>query len=164
MSIQPQTKVDIYDPSWPSDWDWPEQTGYTPDTVGRAWTEVCNSGVFWRSLFPYPTAWEDLKFLSKLRDKHDIYFVTTRPGKTAKAESEVWLEAHGFLKPTVIIAQDKQKFCAAVDIDIIVEDKPANLFGHDETIFPILFKRTWNSKYWNTFKSVDSIREALNGL
>lgn len=162
--INPTVKVDIFDASFPVTWGWPKHYGYTAEDQKKAWTEVENSGLFWRSLHPYATAWDDLEFLQNQSRKHDIYFVTSRPGKTAKDESEQWLVGHGFKLPTVIISHDKQAFCAAVKANIIIDDKPDNLFGHND-VKTALFRRPYNDDFTTAFSmNVNSFREALKDV
>lgn len=162
--INPTVKLDPFDAGFPSIWGWPKAYGYTAEDEQKAWTEVCNSGMFWRSLHPYATAWDDLEFLQNNSRKHDIYFVTTRPGATAKDESEQWLVGHGFKLPTVIISHDKQAFCASVKANIIIDDKPDNLFGHND-VKTALFCRPYNKDFREAFTmNVNSYREALKDV
>lgn len=166
MKIQPELKIDIYSSAYPAVWDYPKHYGFSAETINAAWTEVKNSGLFWRSLFPYMTAHKDIWELSKARWVHDIYFVTTRPGKTAKAETEEWLRANGFENATVVICYDKPILCEAMKIDLIVDDKPENLWMEYGGCRRALFKRPYNKEHWSdtSLMLVDSVREALNAI
>ena len=164
MKINPTIKVDYLAADFPTEWDWDKAIGFTYADREAAWTEIKHSGLFWRSLFPYPTAWEDLSTLYDLRKQHDIYFVTARPGLTAKQESEEWLRGHGFPGATVIIAIEKELIVNAVKADCIIDDNPKNLLYQTNTK-TILFKRPYNKLYWNSFnQTVTTVREALDGL
>lgn len=164
-SINPTVKLDPFDTLFPSVWDWPSHYGYSADDEIKAWTEVRNSGVFWRGLFPYATAWEDLELLNSKRDAWDIYFLTTRPGKTAKMESEAWLAQHGFKNPTVVISGDKQLFCEAVTASMIIDDRIDNLMNQSGAVKTALFKRPYNEGYRGIFNmDVSSLREALKDV
>lgn len=162
--VNPVPKVDIFDSGFPAIWGWPKHYGYSSEDEDKAWTEVKNSGMFWRSLYPYVTAWDDLEFLQSLSKKHDIYFVTTRPGNTAKDESEQWLIGHGFKRPTVIISYDKPLFCAAVKANIIIDDKPDNM-REANGVETMLFCRPYNVAEQGSFsRNVNSYREALKDV
>lgn len=163
--INPTVKVDIFDSAFPVVWGWPKHYGYSPEDEDKAWTEVKNSGMFWRSLYPYATAWDDLEFLQNQSRKHDIYFVTTRPGKSAKDESEQWLAGHGFKLPTVVISGDKAEFCKSVKADIIIDDKPENLYEQPFNVKTALFRRPYNAHVEGVFNlDVATVREALRDV
>jgi uncharacterized HAD superfamily protein len=163
--INPQVKLDYLDPNFPTCWQWPQFYGYSNADEQMAWAEAKNSGVFWQSLFPYPTAWKDLEFLQSRRYFHDIYFVTSRPGRSAKQETEEWLKGHGFPSPTVVIssAHLKHKFCDAVGADVMIEDKPETLLDLNHHTQTMLIKRPYNVGYWDYFnKTGESVREVLD--
>lgn len=154
--------VDIYDPSFPVCWQWFEHYGWSDETIQKAWTEVKFSGSFWKFLHPLPNAYEDLKFLNAIQKYHDIYFVTNRPGPTAKQETEEWIAGRGYLNPTVVISGKKELFCQAADIDIIIDDSVDNLLKIKSGTKTILFKQPHNKAHWGYFGgTVNTIREAL---
>ena len=152
------------DPEWPDRWAWYDQA--TPSAVLGAWGEAQNSQMFWRYLFPYPTAKKDFQTLNTARDQgHDIYFLTTRPGKTAKRETEEWIYWQGFCKPTVIITKDGTKHLVteSIQADMIVDDKPANLYGHHEGCKRFLIDRPYNREAkFGYGQRVSTVSEALN--
>lgn len=161
MKIEPSIKVDPYDHSWVTRWEFDEI--YPEHVRKQAWTEIENSGGFWKYLFPYPNAQEDLRALEKLGKQHEVYFLTKRPGATAKWESEQWLRGNGFEHPTVVLCEHKANFCYACDIDLIVDDRPENLIGYiGDRTKRYLFRRPWNRDRWEKFKCVDTVRGALN--
>lgn len=162
--IDPRVKFDVTSPAWPDRWDWWDHV--EKGVVEKAWTEVKNSGLFWKSLFPYTTSWDDIKKLNSIRRDHDIYFLTKRFGKTAKAETEEWLYGHGYMNATVILCDEKPEFCDACNIDILIDDRPENLnvfFGGmvEYSWKCYLFKRPYNIEYWHKMNSVTTVREAL---
>ena len=160
--VAPTVKLDVFDPRFPAVWGWPAHYGYTGDDEEKAWREVIHSSLFWKALFPYATAIADLEYLNQLQSKHDIYFVTTRPGDTAKQQSEAWLRGNGVDNPTVVICGAKAAFCTAVHADIIIDDKPENLLNQSYKVQTALFKRPYNEGYWDYFnKTVSTVREAL---
>jgi len=160
--------VDLYSENFPAVWNWFPHYGWHPETTARAWAEVRECGFFWKLLQPYPNAYEDLKHLSNLSKTNDIYFITNRPGKTAKAESEEWLASRGIVNPTVIVSDKKGLVCKGIGIDIAIDDSPDNLldiFASSHATKCILFKRPYNVGYWSYFwGTVTNVREALNGI
>jgi hypothetical protein len=60
----------------------------------------------------------------------EIIFLTKRPataGATAQVQSQKWLEAKGFLLPSVFVVQgNRGRIARALDLDIVVDDRPEN--------------------------------------
>lgn len=163
--INPSVKVDTLAPTFPPVWEWPQHYGYGELDIKKAWIEAENSGSFWSTLHPYTTAYADLDCLNGLRSRHDIYFVTNRPGPTAKQESEAWLGLHGYTGATVVVSGRKGEFCEAVGASLIIDDMPGNLLTQWSEVQKALFKRPYNKTYWNYFtKTVETVREALDGV
>lgn len=158
--IQGTKLVDPYAEAHLNTWDWDKLAGYDYTTIEKAQVEVENSGVFWVSLFPYATAYEDFKALQNFDG--NLYFCTKRPGKSAKWETEQWLRGHGFKNPTVVIGENKLAFCESVGATMIVDDKPENLMGLED--IAVLFKRPWNAHWRGHVPEVNSYKEALNAL
>lgn len=133
----------------PPQWYYAEHFGYTKDEDTRAWNEMLSSPVYWRLLNPYPGVCE---FLHKLRQVNaEIYFITTRPGQTCKVQTECWLEAMGFYRPTVLIARgDKGGIARGLQLTHFLDDRPENCFDVHDT-FPtcatFLFSRRYNVNY-----------------
>lgn len=162
--INPGVIVDTTASSFPDCWGWPTRYGYSKDDESRAWAEVRHSGLFWKSLFPLPNGYADLEHLNFMQKQHDIYFVTSRPGATAKRETEEWLRGHGYDNPTVVICDStlKAKFVEAVGIQMVIEDKPETLLKMPFGVRTALVKQPWNKGYWGYFNAtVESVREAV---
>ena len=163
MKIDPTIKVDVFAADFPVAWSIEDYYGFSPETVDKAWAEIKNCGIFWKFLFPYPTAWADIEALNAAKRSHDIYFLTNRPGATAKRETEEWLRGHGFDRATVVICSKKQLFCEAAEIDVLIDDKVDNCWNHKSTR-TFLFKRPYNKEHWSAYSCVDTVREALDGI
>jgi hypothetical protein len=167
--INPQVKMDYMDSVFPACWGWPHYYGYSVEDERRAWQEVTTNGVFWGALFPYETAYKDLVLLYELQNKkNEIYFVTSRPGITAKKQTEEWLYGHGFPGATVIICESNRKaqLAAAIQADVMVEDRPETLMDLPLTTKARMICRPYNISYVNYFggKAFKSVREALDGI
>ena len=155
-------KVPYLEDFFPHCWEWPQYYGVPQEVIEKAWNEVRLCGTFWRSLPPYPTAWEDIRSLQRLATQgHWVYFVTTRIGKTAKQETEGWLWQHGMDGATVIVTDKKHLVSEAVKADLIVDDKPSNLLGHPTGCRLALMRRPYNIQEQGQFHSVSTVREAL---
>lgn len=165
--INPSVILDAAASDFPNCWEWPTRYGYSKEDESRAWAEVRHSGVFWKSLFPLPNGYADIEHLNFLQKNHDIYFVTSRLGPTAKRETEEWLRGQGFDNPTVVIcdSHNKADLVQAVKIDMIIEDRPETLLNCELGVIKVLVRRSWNVGYWNYFdKTVDSVREAVKDV
>lgn len=163
--IEPR-QVDIYAPDFPNCWNWPQAYGWSEDALARAWTEAKNCGYFWKMLQPYSTFYQDIQSIDKLRNEgHEIYFITSRVGRTAKLETEQWLGERGMGMPTVIVtshATEKGEICRTLNIDWMIDDSPDVLLNVSRSTKTAMIARPWNVGYNGYFnKTVNSVREAL---
>lgn len=135
-------------------WMQPSEYGYTREETSQVWESIKHDGVFWRSLSPYPgIATFLLRLSAHCQDGHnDLYFITARPGPTAKRQTEQWLapflrHADGPLTPTVLIAYDKGAVARALDLDVYVDDRFDNVVSAVK-LAPLttvcLLDRPWN--------------------
>lgn len=131
--------------------------GYTQEELDRVWVSIAHDRSFWQTLSPYP---DTALFLAKVAAScvnglNDLYFVTARPGRTAKQQTEQWLapflnNADGKLIPTVLIATDKATVAAALSLDIYIDDRFENAASTAErsrATTACLLNRPWNQKY-----------------
>lgn len=112
--------------SWPTVWYWDRAAGITKAQEKAAWDEITNTA-FWAELPILPEGRETLGELQALRFAgHQIYFITSRPGRFAKLLTEQWLRDHGFPGATVLIADKKGPLADGLQLDVFVDDKPEN--------------------------------------
>lgn len=124
-------------PQWPTLWDWDKSAlrshGYSDEEarniLSDIWDEVKEDPNFWGHL---PAMWGTYSLLQELTDiaraGHQVYFITSRPGRWAKHQSEQWLRQSGFdAIPTVLISFDKGLLAEGLKLDIFVDDKPENV-------------------------------------
>ena len=112
---------------WPTEWYYDRPEGVSAAHRSAAW-EVIKSTDFWGRLTPLEGALDSLQRLNILRATgHDIYFITSRPGKMAKFYTEEWLRLSGMQNPTVLIASNKGPVAQGLELDVFVDDKPENL-------------------------------------
>lgn len=132
-------------------WDYPEHYKYTKAETSAVWESIKSDDHFWETLPAYPDTEQTLTRLSGLDDNgYDIYFITSRPGKDAKHQTEAWLRHHGFLaRPTVLLSGAKGLCAEALTLDKYIDDRwencvDAQRFTGCETF---LLTRPWNIQH-----------------
>ncbi len=111
---------------YPPVWNWPEHYGYTKAEMKKVWDTIKNDPHFWLSLSVLSE--EDMRLAQELAEDihYDVYFITDRPGKCAKAQTELWMLNQLGLTPTVLISGAKGHIAIGLGLDVYVDDKPEN--------------------------------------
>jgi hypothetical protein len=96
----------------------------------QLWRHVSTVENFWEGL-PEIEAGAIARLASLAHERAwEIIFLTKRPrtaGATAQVQSQRWLEARGFLLPSVFVVQGSRgRIAKALDLDIVVDDRPEN--------------------------------------
>lgn len=96
----------------------------------KLWRHVQSIENFWETLREHePGAVARLAAIAAER-RWEVMFLTKRPataGQTAQVQTQRWLEARGFRLPSVFVVQGSRgKIAAALDISIVVDDRPEN--------------------------------------
>lgn len=96
----------------------------------RLWHHVQSIENFWEGLDELePGAIQRLAAIAIDR-RWEIIFLTKRPdtkGATAQVQSQRWLEAKGFMLPSVFVVQGSRgRIASALGLDIVVDDRPEN--------------------------------------
>jgi hypothetical protein len=96
----------------------------------RLWRHVETIENFWEGLDELePGAIQRLAAMAIDR-RWEIIFLTKRPdtkGATAQVQSQRWLEAKGFMLPSVFVVQGSRgRIASALGLDIVVDDRPEN--------------------------------------
>jgi hypothetical protein len=158
----------VQDPDWPSTWHWDRAAGVPLSVSAAAWNEVAHSLIFWVALSPVPGADDDLERLSEMDlEAHAVYFLTVRPGASAKLQTELWLKWRGIKMPTVLVAADATKhfLTRALQLDAIIDDKPDNLLGHQPRTRLFLYDQPYNRDYQSEeVERVYSVSDMLDRL
>lgn len=115
----------------PPCWNWPQHRGYSEEVVGEVWKQIIASPSFWNGLGPLEGASTLALVYEDLCRRHDLYFITARPGARAKAQTEEWLGYYiagmsGY-DPTVLISSDKGLCCKALKLDAYIDDNLDNV-------------------------------------
>lgn len=129
-------------------WNYPEHYGYTEAEMSTVWGAIEQSPRFWKSLPAYGDTIHAVKYLRELYALGaDLYFVTSRPGKTAKIQTEEWLRAW-FLPTTVLISSAKGLCSRALKFDAYIDDRWENAMDVATTgAKSVLIDRPWNIEY-----------------
>ena len=96
----------------------------------RLWQGVLDADNFWETLAETePGIVARLATLSRER-RWEVIFITQRPtsaGDPCQIQSQRWLARHGFELPSVyVIRGSRGKVAAALDLDVVVDDRPDN--------------------------------------
>jgi 5'(3')-deoxyribonucleotidase len=133
----------------PDTWYYPEKLGYKSDELNAVWLSINADLTFWRSLKPYAGTHDIIdKLTQRVWDGDDVYFVTARPSRNAKWQTECWLSSVGMTSPTVLIASEKGLICQALELDAYIDDRHRNVLSvsHTQTR-PFLLDRSWNRQH-----------------
>ena len=169
---------DVFDPPV---WDWPTHRGYEemfPGITKDVWTNIITNDNFWYSLAPMKGNVRALNMLVPLlEEKHEVYYITSRPGIRAKRQTEVWLYKHleyrrchglGTRMPTVLVVGPKAKGDMAkhLGLDIYLDD---NLDNVNDCMTKALKTRTYllnraynQSPYDDMLLRVDSLGQLFD--
>lgn len=151
-------------------WNYPEFYSYTDAEVSRVWRAIEDDASFWRDLKAYDDAREALGKLALLElGNADVYFVTSRPGQTAKEQTEAWLRMHGWDRATVLISSAKGAVAKALKLTHYVDDRDLNCVDVRDTspsTAVYVVDRPWNRNLQATDirrvpNAVDFTRELL---
>ena len=96
------------------------------------WSAVLKIRDFWTTLDEMePGAVARLAALAAER-RWDVLFITTRPaaaGNTTQVQSQEWLEARGFPRPSVYVVKGSRgRIADVLQLDAVVDDRPENCF------------------------------------
>ena len=94
------------------------------------WTHVTATENFWTTLAEAePGAVARLAEAAAARG-WEIIFLTQRPataGEPTQRQSQRWLEAHGFERPSVfVVSGSRGRIASALDLDAVLDDRPEN--------------------------------------
>jgi hypothetical protein len=94
------------------------------------WTHVTATENFWTTLAEAePGAVARLADAAATRG-WEIIFLTQRPataGEPTQRQSQRWLEAHGFERPSVfVVSGSRGRIASALDLDAVLDDRPEN--------------------------------------
>ena len=113
----------------------------------QLWARVREIQNFWESLREIePGAVARLAHAAAAA-RWEVLFITTRPpsaGDTTQVQSQRWLEAHGFERPSVfVVSGSRGQIASALTLDAVIDDRPENCLdvATDSRATPILVWR-----------------------
>lgn len=115
----------------PPCWNWPELRGYSTEVMQQVWAHIAASPSFWYSLAPTHELRTFSLLLRDLEHRHDLYYIASRPGTTAKRQTEAWLQrqlSYDKLQvaPTVLISSRKAEMARGLQLDCYIDDNLDN--------------------------------------
>ncbi len=147
---------DLFPKPWdgPSLWNWWAPLGYRRSESDAAWKAVQDRPDFWASLSPLAHAHVALTAVRQLQKASllDPYFLTTRPGPTAHAQSVDWLVQHGVPNPNVTLCASpdaKGLMARNLQLALVVDDHCENLIAvkMHSTARLVLYDQPWSTNY-----------------
>lgn len=131
----------------PTVWDWPVTCGVTPEEEAEVWRRIHHSREFWAALGDAPNFTADTcRALADISRFHDVYFITARPSRYAKHQTEQWLIRHG-LPPCALMTEHKGLAAKVLNLHVYVDDRPENVLAtvcESPTTRTYLQRRSWN--------------------
>lgn len=153
--------------TYPTTWNYALDAGMLPSDDKKLWAHIIQSPNFWYNLDPYPGVTPFLQWLSNLPNTADIYFITSRPGLTAKRQTEDWLETFGFCDQseeecsfaTVMISGSKGVLAKALDLTHYIDDRNENSLdvqSWSPSTKNYMLARPWN-RPWDGIPRIDNL-------
>ena len=126
------------------------------------WEELKSRWNFWVTVPPLVTA-DEIEALNRCIERHDIYFVTSRPrtrGLTVDKQTRLWLNSIGVRADYVLATKTgtKGRLANALDIELALDDYDANLIDLDNAGVKAVCRR-WSYNTWTP--AVDSLGEFI---
>lgn len=163
------TGKDLFPKEWlphvtpePPTWYYDKHYGYTKEESDVVWDSIRGDKLFWRDLDPLPGMKELCEVWPGIDAKHDVYFITARPGVQTKKQTEAWLRNQGIQGATVIISEQKGTVCQGLEIDTYIDDRPENYHAvewYARRTRPYLFRASYNTNEQRLCECVGSVRE-----
>src|SRR5262245_20248512 len=96
----------------------------------QLWTHVRSVENFWSTLKEIEPGTVARFSVAAQKYGWEVIFLTQRPasaGEPAQAQTQRWLEAHGFDLPSVFVVNGSRgKIAAALDLHAVIDDRPEN--------------------------------------
>lgn len=106
----------------PHCWDWFRDV-ISKDQEALIWARVKASPLWWYEV-PVLVSEEEVRRVQAADDRHDLYFVTSRVGETARSQTAAWLRRYFDVDdPTVIISNRKGDVAVGIDAHAAIDDK-----------------------------------------
>lgn len=117
-------------------WFFETTVGFDAEDVTKAWKAITADPLFWTKLRPMVETESALVTFNKVyQSGHEVYFITNRPGIAPHTQTMVWLMAHGFPTPTVLMSPEVNKqsmkghVAKGLSLTHFIDDKPENCWA-----------------------------------
>ena len=99
--------------------------------VDRLWRRVAATPNWWIDLPPYEPHQIARLYAQSRRGRWEVFFLTSRPlsaGDSVQLQTQVWLERHGFLMPSVLTtpAGARGEIARSLRLDLAMDDRLVN--------------------------------------
>ena len=100
-----------------------------------------------------------LDVLWKLSEKHNIYYITSRPDDV-KTATEMYFQKYGFPQNyNLTFTKDKSFWVKYYEIDLFVEDRDKFALELKDITNVVLVRQPWNEELWSDFANIRHIGE-----
>lgn len=106
--------------------DWDNWEGWSEETVSHVWKTIKDPQELFFYKVPSLIKRDEWMSLRRLVRNHDVYFVTSRVGVTAKHQTESWLYDYLEVSASVVVTANKNGFAKILKPDWSVEDNGKN--------------------------------------
>ena len=118
------------DPDMPAEQPTLQQLALNSSQLDQLWRIVLKIRNFWTTLEEMEPGGVAYLAAIAAERRWDVLFVTTRPssaGDTTQVQTQQWLEAHGFPRPSVYVVKGSRgKIAEALQLDAVIDDRPEN--------------------------------------
>ncbi len=108
----------------------PTRLQMTSRQQSRLWRHVAGIENFWETLDEIEAGSIARLGAIAIDRRWEVLFLTRRPetaGQTAQVQTQRWLEARGFGRPSVFVVQGSRgRIAAALALDFVIDDTPEN--------------------------------------
>jgi hypothetical protein len=106
----------------------PSDMDLTPRQRRRLWRRIARIENFWMTLQEIEPGSVKRLATAVAACRWEVIFLTKRPataGLPAQVQSQRWLAAHGFERPSAYVVKGSRgHIAAALDLDVVVDDRP----------------------------------------
>jgi len=122
------------------------------------WKFITEIDIFYSS--QQPTS-DCVKFLECIKDKFDIYYITSRP-RLVKTTTEQYLRKYKFpFQENLIFTDDKVNMARLLRLDYAIDDLPKHVEGLSKVTKVIMISQPWNKELWGIYPTSQTLMGTL---
>ena len=144
----------------PDRWNWCPALGFSRAEIDAAWHHVqAPSTAFWEQLeplYPHDAMCELIDRLAifqynkrSVAEPFEVYFLTSRPGPTARLQSLKWLYRYTARNLTVLITSRKGHVAHGLGLDLVIDDHVENVLSvlRESETHATLFEQPYSANH-----------------